>query len=207
MDADQHRPRRPRADGERRRRAILLAAAELATVEGLDGLTISRLAHHVGMSKSGLFAHFRSKEQLELATIETASAIFHEEVVQPGLGGPAGAARLERLADAYLSHVERRVFPGGCFFASAAAELDTRPGAVRERIADVYEGWLALIERLVEEAKSSGELDTSVDAAQLAFEINALLLGANASFVLHGRPTAIERARTAIRARLARESP
>src|ERR1700742_730454 len=123
--------RRRRSDGERTRAAILAEAARLATVEGIGGLSIARLADAVGMSKSGLFAHFGSKEELQLAAIETAGAIFNEVVVEPGLAAPTAYERLTQLAERFLQHVEDDVFPGGCFFASVAAELDTRPGPVR----------------------------------------------------------------------------
>jgi AcrR family transcriptional regulator len=195
--------RRRRADGERSRRAILHAAAELATVEGLDGLSIGRLAQHVGMSKSGLYAHFGSKEELQLATVATADAIFRDEVVEPGLAAPPGRERVLALCEAFLSHVERSVFPGGCFFAAAAAEIDTRPGAVRERVRAVHRDWTALIERLVREAQEAGEIDPSEDPTQLTFELGAVLLAANANFVLHGDRAVFDRARAAVRARLA----
>src|SRR5262245_2029781 len=121
-------PRRRRSDGERSRSAILREAAQLATVEGLDGLSISRLADAVGMSKSGLFAHFGSKEELQLATIEAARAVFVEQVIEPASAAPPGLERLRQLAENFLRHVEGSVFLGGCFFASVAAEMDTRPG-------------------------------------------------------------------------------
>ena len=196
--------RRLRSDGERSRRAILLAAAELATVEGLDGLSIGTLAKAIGMSKSGLYAHFGSKTELQLAAVETAGGIFMEEVVHPGLAEPEGVARLQGICEAFLGHVERRVFPGGCFFASAASELGTRPGPVKERVAAFQLEWMRTLERLVGEAQERGELDGEADTAQLAFELNALLLGANASFVLHGDPGALERARLGIGGRLER---
>src|SRR5262245_57983504 len=103
--------------GQASRETILLAAAKLATTKGLIGLSIGDLAAEVGMSKSGLYAHFKSKEELELATIATAAAIFDSEVLQPVTRTPAGIARLKALANSFLSHLERRVFPGGCFFA------------------------------------------------------------------------------------------
>ena len=124
--------RRQRSDGLRSREAILREAARLATVEGIEGLSLGRLADAVGMSKSGLFAHFRSKEELQLATIETADAIFQAEVVNPALAAAPGIARLRALCEAFLDHLERGVFPGGCFFASVAAEIDTHPGPVRD---------------------------------------------------------------------------
>src|SRR6476646_3299747 len=129
--------RKPRADGAASRRAILQAAANLATTRGLEGLSIGELAQHIGMSKSGLYAHFKSKEELELATIETAAEIFQREVLGPAGESPAGLGRVWALAEAFLGHLERRVFPGGCFFATVAAQLASRPGRPRDRVADL----------------------------------------------------------------------
>src|SRR5262249_13330175 len=120
---DEPRP----SKGQVSRATILLTAAKLATTRGLDGLSIGELAAEVGMSKSGLYAHFKSKEELELATIETAAAIFDQEVLQPAAQAQAGRERLGALGEAFLSHLERRGFPGGGFFASVASELDSRP--------------------------------------------------------------------------------
>lgn len=196
------RSRRRRRDGERRRQAILRGAAELATVEGLDGLSIGRLADHIGMSKSGLYAHFDSKENLQLATIDEAQDIFVREVIAPSMTQPDGVARILGLCDAFLSHLERRVFPGGCFFAAAAAEFDTHDGRVKERIRDFFERWLQDIAAMVREAQHRGEIEQSIDAEQLAFEIDSLLLGANAGFVLFADSNALHRAQTGIRQRL-----
>ena len=124
--------RRPRADGERTRSAILRAAASLATVDGLEGLSIGHLAAAIGMSKSGLYAHFGSKQELQLATVQEAGRIFASEVVQPALAAPAGLAQLAAVCEAFFEHLQRRTFPGGCFFASAALEMGTRPGPVRK---------------------------------------------------------------------------
>src|SRR3954463_1083534 len=119
--------RKPRADGVQSRQAILHAAAELATTRGLEGLSIGELAEHIGMSKSGLYAHFKSKEELELATIETAAGIFEREVLGPAGESPAGLGRVLALSEAFLGHLERRVFPGGCFIATVAVQLASRP--------------------------------------------------------------------------------
>jgi AcrR family transcriptional regulator len=194
--------RRRRADGERSRETILQAAAELATIEGLEGLSIGGLAERIGMSKSGLYAHFGSKEELQLATVDKAGEIFVADVIQPGLAAPAGLERLYALCDRFLSHVERQVLPGGCFFASAAAELDTRPGPVKERVADFQRGWAAMFEREVREAQASGDLDPGADPAQVAFELNAYLLLANSHYLLQSDRSVFGRARTAIRERL-----
>src|SRR5436305_1037722 len=202
-DADvQPTQRKPRADGQRSRRTILDAAAKLATIDGLEGLSIGRLADHIGMSKSGLYAHFGSKEELQLATIETAREIYAADVVAPAEQASTPLAKVEALCEHFLSHVERRVFPGGCFFASAAAEFDTHPGAVKERIADFQRGWTDLLAQFVREAQAAGELRDE-DPHQLAFELNGYLLMANTAFVLHGNAEAIARARSAVAARLA----
>src|SRR5205809_1967362 len=119
---DDRQPRRRRSDGERSRSAILREAGQLATVEGIGGLSIGRLAEAVGMSKSGLFAHFGSKEELQLATIEAATALYDEQVVDPALAAPTGIERLNGLVENFMQHVEAGVYPGGCFFASVIPE-------------------------------------------------------------------------------------
>jgi AcrR family transcriptional regulator len=188
--------------GERTRAAILDEAARFATLVGLEGLTIGGLAAETGMSKSGLYAHFGSKRELQLATIEAARETFVDEVLGPALSAPKGVRRLLAACEAFLSHVERRVFPGGCFFSAAAAEVGTRPGPVRDSIANQQRNWLALLERLASEAEEVGELPPGGDPAQLAFELNALLVAANTSFILQGDSATFARARGAIRERL-----
>lgn len=201
------RPRRLRSDGERSRQAILDEAARLATVEGIDGLSISRLARAVGLSKSGLFAHFGSKEELQLATIETASTLFAEQVIEPASAGPTGLDRLERLTEGFLRHVEDGVFPGGCFFASVAAEMDTHPGPVRDLAVEVVNQWVEKLEQAVRDAQAEGAIDASEDPEQLAFELDAYLLLANAQFVVSRESTPIERARRALQRRLTAALP
>jgi AcrR family transcriptional regulator len=195
--------RRRRADGERSRRTILLTAARLATIEGLDGLTIGRLAEETGMSKSGLFAHFGSKEELQLATIGMAEEIFQEDVLGPALEAE-GRRRVEALCERFLSHVDRNVFPGGCFFASAAAELDTRPGRVRDRVVAVQRHWMTLIEEALAEAQARGEIAPSADRAQLTFEINAMLAEANGLYLLNDDSRYFDMARRGVADRLER---
>ncbi|HZE04265.1 MAG TPA: TetR/AcrR family transcriptional regulator, partial [Solirubrobacteraceae bacterium] len=194
--------RRRRPAGERSRRAILDSAAQLATVEGLEGLSIGRLARAVGISKSGLYAHFRSKQELQLATIDTAGEIFDREVLTPGRDAAPGTVRVLALSDAFLSHVERGVFPGGCFFTSTSAEMNVRPGPVRDRIGEFVGSWLGTIEDAVREAQELGELVPDADAGQIAFEINALLVTANLAYLLFSAPPVLERARRGIRDRL-----
>src|SRR5574341_280577 len=190
--------RRRRADGERSRQAILRAAAEMASVHGLEGLSLGALATRLGISKSGLFAHFGSKQELALATIEAAGRVFADDVLKPGLAAPPGIRRLVALSEAFLSHVERRVFPGGCFFAAAAAELDSRPGPVRERIATFQREWMGTLERLASEARAAGELARSLDPKQIAFEVNAMLAAANGQFLLQGDAAVFDRARSGL---------
>jgi AcrR family transcriptional regulator len=154
------------------------------------------------MSKSGLYAHFGSKLDLQLATIEAARETFVAEVLRPALRAPAGIERLLAACEEYLSHIERRVFPGGCFFSAAAVDVGTRPGPVHDAIVAQRVEWLALLERLAREAAELGELEPGADPVQLAFEFQALLVAANTSFILQGDPGAFERARIAIHARL-----
>jgi AcrR family transcriptional regulator len=194
--------RRQRSDGIRSREAILRQAARLATVEGIEGLSLARLAAAVGMSKSGLFAHFRSKEELQLATIETADAIFRAEVVDPALAATPGLTRLRALCEGFLSHLERGVFPGGCFFASVAAEIDTHPGPVRDRALTAVASWLDELESAVAEAQAEHSLDRDEEPAQIAFELDAYLLLANAQYVATGDPESLDRSRRAIDRRL-----
>jgi AcrR family transcriptional regulator len=194
--------RRRRADGERSRNAILDTAAKLSTVEGLEGMSIGRLAEATGMSKSGLYAHFRSKEELQLATIEAAGETFETEVLSNVEGVEPGVGSILALSEAFLSYLERRVFPGGCFFAALTAEFGPRSGAVKERIVEYYDEWLALFEELVVQARDRGELAADVDPVQLAFELDAILYGANALFVLKDDERAFDHARRAIRERL-----
>jgi AcrR family transcriptional regulator len=194
--------RRQRADGQRSRQAILKGASELATIEGLEGLSIGRLADHIGMSKSGLYAHFGSKEELQLATIDAAQEIFDREVVDPALEQPQGIAQLLAFSERYLSYLDRHVFPGGCFFASVAAEVDSREGRVTDRLRDLMGGGMQWLAGLVREAQARGEVDPAADADQLAFEIDALLHAANAAFTLYRSEEPLERARQGIRERL-----
>ena len=204
VKAESPAERRPRSDGERTRRAILDAAGRLATVEGIDGLSIGGLAQAIGMSKSGLYAHFGSKEELQLATIAAAETVFDSDVVHPAMESPDGLPRVEALCERFLSHVERGVFPGGCFFASVAAELDTRPGPARDRIAAFQVRWAGLMARALSAGQSQGELDADANIAQLTFELNAMLGQANTLFLLQGDKQAFGLARRAIRDRLER---
>jgi AcrR family transcriptional regulator len=194
--------RRTRSDGERSRQRILEAAAQLATVQGLDRLSIGELAAHIGMSKSGLYAHFRSKEELQLATIDAAETIFDEVVVGPMHTAQPGIPAVLALTDAFLDHLGRRIFPGGCFFACASAELQARPGALKERIADFDRRWKAHFVDHLRVAQTAGDLAASEDLDQVFFEVDAYLLYAHAAFAFRGDPVVLERASAAVRSRL-----
>jgi AcrR family transcriptional regulator len=195
--------RRRRSDGERSRAAILDEAARLATVEGIQGISIGRLADAVGMSKSGLFAHFGSKEELQLATVDAASEVFAREVTTPAAEAQTGLERLRRLVDGYLRYVAVDTFPGGCFFASVLAEIDMQPGPVRDRMVAFVEDWVGLLEAAVRDAQAEGTIDDSEDPAQLTFELESALLLANLQYVVSRSNEPIDRARTAIERRLA----
>ena len=182
---------RAKREPRRTRETILDRAVDLASTEGLEGLTIGRLAADLGMSKSGLFGHFGSKEELQLATIQEASTRFVSEVIEPTLAEPEGAPRLRALGEGYLDYLERGVFAGGCFFAAASIEFDDRPGPVGDRIRDVVSAWVTYLE---DQARAAGANDPKL----LAFEVHALAQGANSSFRLFGDPKAFARARTAI---------
>jgi AcrR family transcriptional regulator len=198
--------RRQRSDGERSRAAILREAARLATVEGLDGLSLARLAAAVGMSKSGLFAHFASKEELQLATIDAAGAIFDELVVEPAGEAAAGVPRLRAYVERFLDHVEEGVFPGGCFFVSAMGELDTHPGPVRDGAMAFSQRWLGLLAEQVAAAQAVGELGPA-DPVQIAFELNAFMVLGNMQFVAGGDRAALDRVRRAVDTRLVALTP
>jgi AcrR family transcriptional regulator len=194
--------RRPRAPGERSRGRVLERAARLATVEGLEGLTIGRLAEVAGMPKSSVYVLFGSKQDLQLATVEAARASFVTEVVAPAVALPAGRARLLALCEGFLSYVERRVFPGGCFFVSAAAEMGGQTGALHDRVAAIQQEWRDLLQREARRADADVDLPPGSDPDQLAFELGALLAGTDIVAVLHSDDRVIERARHAIRQRL-----
>ena len=197
------RERRTRAPGDRSRARVLEQAAALATLDGLDGVSIARLAEATGMPKSSVYVLFGSKEQLQLETIETAATSLITHVIAPAISAtPPGRERLQRLCDGYLDYVEQRVFPGGCFFVGAAADVGGRSGAIPDRVAEYQRQWGDLLAQTTRDAQAAGELDPEADPDQLAFELGAILSGANLAAVLHNDNKIIDRAREAIRSRL-----
>ena len=193
-----------RSDGARTHEAILDAAARLASIEGVRGLSIGRLAEATGVSKSGLFAHFGSKEQLQLETIDAASAIFERAILRPAFEAEAGRPRLDALFAAFFSYVERGVFPGGCFFAGLLADEDATSGRVHDVAVTIEREWIDALDGMVREAQQLGDLAHDVDVEQLAFELYAYLELSNYHFVLFKDPLALERGRAAVADRLER---
>ena len=187
-----------RARGETSRRAVMTLAVDLASVDGLDGLSIGTLAARADMSKGGVVALFGSKEQLQLATVVAAKEIFVANVVTPALEEKGGLARLLVLLDAWLRYSESRVFAGGCFFAAATSELGSRRGPVRDAVADAMVEWQQFVRYTIVRAIGRGELDAATDASQLTFEITSLLDGANDMSLLLDSNEPYERARTAL---------
>jgi AcrR family transcriptional regulator len=186
--------------GDQTRRAVLRRAVDIASVDGLEGLSIGRLATELGISKSGLFAHFGSKEELQLATIRAARRIYADNVVTPALEVEPGLERVWALSKHWLDYSERRVFPGGCFFQKVSHEYAAREGAVQESLAAVHGEWMDLLETMIGEAVQRGELD--VEPKQLAFDLNAYYEAANLASILHNDNTTYGQARQAVRARL-----
>ncbi|GAA1616643.1 TetR family transcriptional regulator [Nonomuraea maheshkhaliensis] len=191
-----------RLRGSRSREAILERAVSLASVEGLEGLSLGRLAAATGTSKSGFFAHWNGKEQLQLDAVEWARRQWREQVVGPALRAPAGVRRLFALHESRLRFYADGVLPGGCFFFTVQAEFDDRPGAVRDRVAEVMREWVKYVQWQVEQAMALGELAEDVDAAQLSYEIDALGQVAVVHSHLLAGSDALVRARRAVLQRL-----
>ena len=192
------RPPRRQARGLRTREAILASAVDIASVNGLDGLTVGTLAAHLHMSKSGLFAHFGSKEDLQLATVEMARQIFIDKVTRPAIAAPRGLPRLWGLINQWLLLVEKKVFSGGCFFSAASFEFDGKRGVVRDRIAAIMREWLDVLARAVEQAQKVGHLRENVNPTRLVYEIHGLAMGAHWAYQLLDDRRAYSRAREAV---------
>ncbi len=179
-------------------------AVRQASVEGLGGVSIGNLAASLGMSKSGLYAHFGSKEDLDVAIVGHAAQVFDAEVLLPAETAPPGVAGLVAYCESYLSYLQRRVFPGGCFFAAAAAEFDSRPGAVRDAVAAFAAEIDARVLDHLRTAQAAGELPPDTDVEQVGFEIGAVLAAANAQMLLRDSDDPLHRARIAIEHALTR---
>jgi AcrR family transcriptional regulator len=162
--------------GELTRQAILKHAASLATEVGLDGLTIGRLADDLGLSKSGLFAHFQSKELLQLAAMEFAAQRFIDTAVKPSLGAPRGEPRVRAFFENWLAWPKKSGLPGGCFFVAIATEVDDQPGPVRDRLVQLQRDWMDALSQGVRIAISEGHFRKDVDPDQFAYEMYGIML-------------------------------
>lgn len=191
-------PRSSREEAARTRETILAEVVDDASVNGLDGITIGTLADRLEMSKAGVIGPFGSKERLQLEALDRAAAIFRADVWDRAAGEPAGLARLEALIDAWLAHLARPTFPGGCFLTQASADFDARPGAVRDAVRAIGRRWEDVIAAEVSTALANGEVE-GVDPEQAAFEVNAIAQGVNQAIQLHADPAAADRGWIAMR--------
>ncbi len=195
------RGKNPVSKGQKTRAAIVARALRIASAEGLTALTIGRLAQELGMSKSGLFAHFRSKQALELATVEGAAASFAGHVVLAAKSSRMGLDTLWNLCDFWLEHLEQPLFPGGYFFTAAFFQYAEHSGPVPRRIVKVVEEWYDALQKAVEQAQEHKEMDRKSNPSRVAVELNGLLLGAYWAHLL-GRWGAFDEARAALLSKL-----
>jgi AcrR family transcriptional regulator len=199
--------------GENTKAEILERATRMARVEGLEGVTLAPLAEELGMSKSGLYAHFRSKEQLQIEVLNYSSEVFVDAVVRPALTYPRGEPRLRHAFEGWLKwgigHTDDEVFRklGGCIFVAASAELDDRPGPVRDRLVAIQREWLDALAQMVRSGQKDGKFRGDVDADQVAFELHGILLSAHQAVRLFADGTAVQRAYRAFDRLIADISP
>lgn len=205
------RRRAARKPPEERREEILAVAVDVSSAQGLSALSIGGLAAEVGLSKSGLFAHFGSKEELQLATIGQAALAFEREVLGPAEGAEPGLPRLRALVEGWYAYIESIPYRGGCFFDAASSEFASQEGPVRDRLAILCGRWR---ERLAEQARLAvrlGELRSGIDTETLAFQLHAYAGEANWARELLGDEGAFARARDAaagtLRAASSAEAP
>ncbi|WP_248581752.1 TetR/AcrR family transcriptional regulator [Nocardioides sp. InS609-2] len=191
--------------GSETRRAVLARAVQVASLHGLDGISIGQLATDLSISKSGLFARFGAKEELQLATIRAARAIYADAVVAPAMRVPPGLARVWALSESWIAYSQARIFRGGCFFARASLEFGGRPGAVRDALVAAHREWMSLLGQTLDDARLLGELLPALDVQQLAFELQAVLDAANVGSLLddeqcyaHARAAAQQRLQQAV---------
>ncbi len=192
-------PRRSIADARQTRAAIIDRAVELASIEGLDGLTIGRLAEDLGMSKAGVFGPFGTKQALQLAALSQAIEVFRASIWQPAAYLEPGLPRLTAICENWIAYLATNTFPGGCFLTAAACEFDDRPGPLRNAIADALTRWQRRLEHEAAAAINAGDLPADANPAQIAFELNALAIGTNQSLQLHHDTTTPDLAREAMR--------
>lgn len=190
--------------GEETKQAILDHASKLATQVGLEGLSIGRLAEDLGLSKSGLFAHFSSKETLQLEVLEHAAHRFVDAVVRPALAAARGEPRVRAMIERWMEWPVKSGFPGGCFFVAVSAEYDDRPGPLRDRIAQMQRDWLDSVANTVRTAIAEGHFRKDVDPDQFAFEVYGHMLMGHLGWRLLDDKKSASRARKAFEGLLAR---
>src|SRR3954470_11968034 len=191
-------PRRSNAEAAQTRAAIIDRAVQTASIEGLEGVTIGRLADDLGMSKAGVIGHFGNKTDLQRATFHQAQKIFTTEVWERAKDKPRGLSRLQAICDAWIAHVSNSPFPGGCFMCTVATEWDAREGQLHDEVRDSWRLWLKLLAREAATARDQGELPADADPQQIAFELNAVAMALNQSLQLFGDRRAPARARRAV---------
>ena len=192
-------PRNSAAEAQKTRESIVARATDVASVEGLEGVTIGRLASDLGMSKAGVIGHFGSKVELQLSALDAASEAFVEAVWMPAAERAPGLPRLLAICDAWVGYTSRPPFKGGCFFTAASTEFDGRGGPVHEAVQKRGHQWHKVLRREVVAAIEAGELPAELDPDQAVFELEAIPMGLNQSLQLHGDRRAPTRARRAMR--------
>ena len=185
--------------GAKTRQEILKSSVDISSIEGLEGLTIGRLAQDSGLSKSGLFAHFGSKEDLQIATVQAAAEIFIAEIIVPTEETENGLVKLYAMLDAWIEYVEKSIFRGGCFFFAVSAEMDDRPGKVRDLIADLTKSWIIRLENEAKLAVRLGELQKDCEVELLIFQLHGFVQEANWFYRLHNQEKAFDWVRKSIR--------
>ncbi|HEX8083428.1 MAG TPA: TetR/AcrR family transcriptional regulator [Solirubrobacteraceae bacterium] len=192
-------PRRAPAAVAESREQTVAAAVDLASIEGLEGLTIGRLAGQLGMSKSGLIGRFGDKESMQAAVLAAAIERFTEVVWARAQHAPAGLERLELIVDLWIDHLREDVFPGGCFVTTASVEYDARSGRLHDEVAAAVRRWLAVLESEARRARDAGDLGADRDPAAVAFELHSLASGGSVAARLLGEPAGLDRVRAAMR--------
>ncbi len=189
--------------GQETKTAILDEALTIASRVGFTGLTIGQLAEQTGMSKSGLFAHFQSKEQLQLQTLAHARRKFVDTTIRPALAVSRGEKRVQELFERWVIW-ESEVLPGGCIFVTGSVEFDDQPGPMRDALVADQRDWLDTLATVASTAVAEGDFRADLDPQQFAFEVQGLTLGYHHSARLLDDPRAVERVRTAFEAVLDR---
>ncbi len=192
-------PRRSNADVADSRASAVEAAVDLASIEGLEGITIGRLAGQLAMSKSGLIGRFGDKEAMQRAVLAAAVERFTDAVWRPASKAEPGLPRLEAIVEAWIVHLRDGVFPGGCFVTTASVEYDARPGPLRDDVAAAVKRWLGVLEAEARRAREAGDLPADRDPADVAFELHSLASGGSVAGRLLGDAAALDRIRAAMR--------